>query len=70
MLEKKIVAGGGMYMDTDERFVAKSDYRKALNCRINSSEEDSDGTVENIRSNKLITNPNFTNGTVIGSYED
>ena len=36
-LEKKIVAGGGMDMDTDERFVAKTDYRKAVNCRINSS---------------------------------
>lgn len=57
-------------MDTDERFVAKTDYRKAVNCRINSSDEDSAGTVENIRSNKLIINPNFTEGTVIGSYED
>lgn len=69
-LEKKIVAGGGMDMDTDERFVAKSDYRKAVNCRINSSDEDSAGTVENIRSNKLIINPDFTNGIVVGSYED
>ena len=57
-------------MDTDERFVAKSDYRKAINCRINASDEDSVGTVENIRSNKLIINPDFTNGIVIGSYED
>ena len=70
MLEKKIVAGGGMDMDTDERFVAKTDYRKAVNCRINSSDEDSAGTVENIRSNKLIINPNFTEGTVVGHYED
>ena len=69
-LEKKIVAGGGMDMDTDERFVAKTDYRKAVNCRINASDEDSAGTVENIRSNKHIINPNFTSGTVIGSYED
>ena len=69
-LEKKIVAGGGMDMDTDERFVAKTDYRKAVNCRINSSDEDSAGTVENIRSNKEIINPNFTDGTVIGTYED
>jgi len=70
MLEKKIVAGGGMDMDTDERFVAKTDYRKAINCRINASDEDSVGTVENIRSNKHITNPDWVNGTVIGSYED
>jgi hypothetical protein len=69
-LEKKIIAGGGMDMDTDERFVAKNDYRKAVNCRINVSDEDSAGTVENIRSNKHVINPNFTNGTVIGSYED
>ena len=57
-------------MDTDERFVAKADYRKAINCRINSSDEDSAGTVENIRSNKHIINPNFEEGTVIGHYED
>jgi hypothetical protein len=69
-LEKKIIAGGGMDKDTDERFVAKSDYRSATNCRINSSDEDSVGVVENIRSNKLVSNPNFTDGTVIGSYED
>lgn len=57
-------------MDTDERFVAKNDYRKAINCRINSIDEDSFGTLENIRSNKNIVNSNFTNGKCIGAYED
>ena len=27
-LEKKVFAGGGMDTDTDERFVAKNDYKK------------------------------------------
>lgn len=59
-------------MDTDERFVAKTDYRKALNCRIGVSDEDSGGTVENIRSNKFIANPTVPtfDGFVIGAYED
>jgi len=72
-LEKKVFAGGGMDSDTDERFVAKNDYKKAINCRIATSDEANDGIVENIRSNKKITNPfniNLNGNKVIGAYED
>tara|TARA_Y100000401_G_scaffold29305_1_gene21374 strand:+ start:2331 stop:6257 length:3927 start_codon:yes stop_codon:yes gene_type:complete len=72
-LEKKVFAGGGMDSDTDERFVAKNDYKKALNCRISSSDEANDGIIENIRSNKKIENLwNFNPAAnkVIGAYED
>lgn len=71
-LEKKVFASGGMDSDTDERFVSKSDYKKALNCRVATSDEASDGIVENIRSNKKIVNPDILNPNVkvIGAYED
>jgi len=73
-LEKKNAAGGGMDMDTDERFVAKNDYRKAVNCRIATSDEDSMGAVENVRSNRWAMHADFPtnhgNKTVIGSKED
>lgn len=59
-------------MDTDERFLAPTDYKKALNCRISKSDEGNDGIVENIRSNKYILNTNLgiSNPKVIGAYED
>lgn len=70
-LEKKIFAGGGMDMDTDERFMDKADYKKAVNCRITKSDEGNDGIVENIRANMKHTNPNIDDGdVVIGAYED
>ena len=72
-LEKKVFAGGGMDSDTDERFVAKNDYKKAVNCRISTSDEANDGIVENVRSNKKIENLwNFNpdENKVIGAYED
>ena len=59
-------------MDTDERFLAPTDYKKALNCRIAKSDEGNDGIIENIRSNKRIVNTDFgiLNAKVIGSHED
>ena len=71
-LEKKTFAGGGMDMDTDERFMAKNDYKKAVNCRIAKSDEGNDGIVENIRSNEIIPNTNLGSQTdkVIGAFED
>ena len=70
-LEKKIFAGGGMDMDTDERFVAKNDYRDALNCRIITSDEGNSGVVENIRSNKKFNNIKIGSSDIcIGAYED
>ena len=55
-LEKKNFAGGGMDMDTEQRFMAPNDYRKAVNCRIAKTDEGNDGIIENIRSNKYINN--------------
>jgi len=70
-IEKKIFAGGGMDMDTDERFMAKTDYKKAVNCRISKTDEGNDGIVENIRSNLKRTNPPIDDGDIcIGTYED
>tara|TARA_R110002167_G_scaffold3430_5_gene16777 strand:+ start:17934 stop:22367 length:4434 start_codon:yes stop_codon:yes gene_type:complete len=77
--EKKIFAGGGMDMDTEERFIKGNDYRYALNCRITSSDEENEGTVENIRGNNVLNSGLTTSdGTplssedfkVIGHYED
>ena len=77
--EKKIFAGGGMDMDTEERFMGNNDYRFANNCRITSSDEENEGVVENVIGNQIL-NLNLTtlDGTlltdskfvVIGSYED
>ena len=71
-LEKKNFAGGGMDMDTEQRFMAPNDYRKAVNCRIAKTDEGNDGIIENIRSNKYINNPASSNNSdkVIGAYED
>tara|TARA_R110002020_G_scaffold1420_1_gene6427 strand:- start:2744 stop:7090 length:4347 start_codon:yes stop_codon:yes gene_type:complete len=78
--EKKIFAGGGMDMDTEERFIQSNDYRYALNCRITSSDEENQGTVENVRGNKLVGGSSITTPSgatlddarfvVIGSFED
>ena len=58
-------------MDTEERFVAKNDYRDALNVRIATSDEGNEGIVENIRSNKKFTNVSLKEDeTCIGAYED
>ena len=58
-------------MDTEERFVAKNDYREALNVRIATSDEGNEGIVENIRSNRKIQNISLTGDeTCIGAYED
>ena len=70
-IEKKIFAGGGMDMDTDERFMPKTDYKKAVNCRISKTDEGNDGIVENIRSNALTNNNLIKVGDkCIGTYED
>jgi cyclophilin family peptidyl-prolyl cis-trans isomerase len=70
-IEKKIFAGGGMDMDTDERFMPKTDYKKAVNCRISKTDEGNDGIVENIRSNHLTNNTYIQEGDkCIGTYED
>jgi len=77
--EKKTFAGGGMDMDTEERFIKGNNYRYALNCRITSSDEENEGTVENIRGNNVLNSGLTTSdGTplssedfkVIGHYED
>ena len=78
--DKKIFAGGGMDMDTEERFIKSTDYRYALNCRITSSDEENEGTVENIRGNRFAGGGGLTTKSgitldderfiVIGSYED
>ena len=78
--EKKIFAGGGMDMDTEERLLKPNDYRYALNCRITSSDEENQGAIENVRGNKALFNENLKtdNGIelgnarfkVIGHYED
>ena len=77
--DKKIFAGGGMDMDTEERFIKSTDYRYALNCRITSSDEENEGAVENIRGNKLVGSGLTTESgasldddafKVIGHYED
>ena len=77
--EKKIFSGGGMDMDTEERFIRDSDYKYALNCRVTSSDEDNQGAVENVRGNKILNLGLTTlDGTllddnsfkVIGHYED
>lgn len=79
MKEKKLFAGGGMDMDTEERFLKTSDYRYALNCRITSVDEENAGAVENIRGNQILSFGLVTkDGTtlednrfkVIGHYED
>lgn len=58
-------------MDTEERLIAPNDYRYALNCRIQSSDGDNVGIVENLKGNQQINNliddPKYK---VIGSYED
>ena len=77
--EKKIFAGGGMDMDTEERLIKSNDYRYALNCRIASSDEENEGTVENIRGNQILNSGLTTSDgtlleemafTIIGHYED
>lgn len=74
--EKKIFAGGGMDMDTEERFIAPNDYRYALNCRVSSSDEGNAGAVENVVGNRRLSLDGFPVGTstegmiTIGSYED
>ena len=59
--EKKSFAGGGMDMDTEERFMGKNDYRFANNCRITSSDEENEGAVENVIGNQILNlnNINF-----------
>lgn len=51
MEEKKIFAGGGMNMDTEERLIKSNEYRYALNCRVTSSDEENEGAVENVVGN-------------------
>lgn len=77
--DKKIFAGGGMNMDTEERFMNNTDYRYASNCRITSSDEENSGAIENVRGNlplnfDLVTkgglNLNSRRFHVIGHYED
>ena len=79
--DKKVFAGGGMDMDSEERFISSNDYRYALNCRITSSDEDNVGVVENIKGNErlyiagnaaTIPNSEFDESRyqVIGAYEN
>lgn len=60
-----------MDFDTDQRFIAQTDYRKAINCRIALSDEGNQGIVENIRSNFRIDNTLINSDDIcIGAYED
>ena len=78
--DKKIFAGGGMNMDTEERFMNNTDYRYASNCRITSSDEENSGAIENVRGNLPLNidllspsgqfNLSGRRFKVIGHYED
>jgi len=52
--DKRIFAGGGIDMDTEERLIASNDYRYALNCRVSSSDGDNVGIVENVKGNNQL----------------
>lgn len=70
MLEKRIFTGG-MDSDSTAEAVSQTDYRKAINCRINSADQDSIFAVENVKGNTLVsyTLPAGTN-KAIGMFED
>jgi len=79
--DKKLFAGGGMDMDTEERLIAPNDYRYALNTRIQSPDGDNFGVVENIKGNEILADVSSLQSQsgipldddrfkVIGSYED
>lgn len=70
MLEKRILTGG-MDFDSTSEAVAQTDYRKAIGCRIGSSDQDSVFAVENCKGNTLVqhTLPAGEN-KCIGMFED
>ena len=67
---------GRLNKDFDERFVPEGEYTDALNIRVNSSESESAGVVNNIKGNTKLTTLKYNNVALssdakcIGSYED
>lgn len=61
MVEKRVFTGG-MDSDTDDRLVQQGDYRRALNLRVMSSDNDNIGAVENTKGNVLVVNGDLPSG--------
>jgi len=70
MIERKSFTGG-LSTDRDGAYLQANQYLNALNIRISSNEEGSEGALSNIKGNEKVTftMPNGTN-TCIGSFED
>lgn len=68
---RQTFSGGIMDKDTDERLIPSGYYRHAENLNVLHSEGSDEGSVENILSNKKLTNLYFgSNVEVSGKYED
>ena len=70
MIERKSFTGG-LSTDRDGAYLQPNQYLNALNIRVSSNEEGSEGALSNIKGNSKVTftMPSGTN-TCIGSYED
>ncbi len=70
MIERKSFTGG-LSTDRDGAYLQPNQYLNALNIRVSSNEEGSEGALSNIKGNEKVTftMPSGTN-TCIGSYED
>ena len=76
-IDKKIFTGG-LNRDQEQRLVQQGDYRDALNIRVAESEEDSIGTVQNLKGLEKINPKGFSiisqdlggDESVIGAYQD
>lgn len=62
---------GGLNSDTEDRLMPNGDYRYALNIRGSKSDGANEGSIENVKGNKIleVILPNGTN-RVIGSYNN
>ena len=70
MIERKSFTGG-LSTDRDGAYIQPNQYLNALNIRVSSNEEGSEGALSNIKGNLKVafTMPSGTN-TCIGSFED
>jgi hypothetical protein len=70
MIERKSFTGG-LSTDRDGAYLQPNQYLNALNIRVSSNEEGSEGALSNIKGNEKVTftMPSGTN-TCIGSFED
>lgn len=70
MIERKSFTGG-LSTDRDGAYIQPNQYLNALNIRVSSNEEGSEGALSNIKGNEKVslTMPSGTN-TCIGSFED